>query len=65
MSETQLWSAILRRFWKLFGRRRESVEASMKRYTLNELLAECDPNISLSQEDRAWLDLPPAGRELL
>ena len=35
------------------------------RYTLDELLAQCDPAAELTEEDRAWLDARPAGRELL
>jgi antitoxin ChpS len=39
------------------------------RYTLDELLAQCDPNAPtnaapISDEDRAWSDLPPVGLEL-
>ena len=36
------------------------------RYTLDELLAKCDPNdqSELSEEDRVWINLPPVGREL-
>jgi len=34
------------------------------RYTLDELLSQCDPNAAISDEDRAWIDLPPVGREL-
>ena len=34
-------------------------------YTLDELLAQCDSNVSLSQEDRDWLDSAAMGRELL
>jgi len=36
-----------------------------RRYTLDELLAECDPTAEPTQEDREWLDARPAGRELL
>ncbi len=36
-----------------------------RRYTLDELLAQCDPNAEPAQEDREWLDARPAGRELL
>jgi antitoxin ChpS len=36
-----------------------------RRYTLDELLAQCDPNADPAQEDREWLDAQPAGRELL
>jgi antitoxin ChpS len=35
------------------------------RYTLNELLAECDPKARRSKEEREWLDAKPVGRELI
>jgi antitoxin ChpS len=35
------------------------------RYTLEELLAQCDPSAEHTAEDREWLDDKPAGRELL
>jgi antitoxin ChpS len=35
------------------------------RYTLAELLAQCDPTAEPTQEDREWLDVRPAGKELL
>jgi antitoxin ChpS len=31
---------------------------------LDKLLAHCDVNASLSDEDRAWVDIAPIGREL-
>jgi antitoxin ChpS len=34
------------------------------RYTLGELLAQCDPAAPVTEEDREWLDMPPVGREL-
>ena len=34
-------------------------------YTLNELLAQCDPQDPLSAEDQTWLTGPPAGSELI
>ena len=34
-------------------------------YTLDELLAQCDFDQPYSDEERAWLDAPPVGRELL
>jgi antitoxin ChpS len=34
------------------------------RYTLDELLAQCDPDAELAAEDRAWIDAAPSGREL-
>jgi antitoxin ChpS len=36
-----------------------------RRYTLEELLAQCDATAELSAEDREWLEAPPVGRELL
>lgn len=33
-------------------------------YTLDELLTQCDPEASISDEDRAWMNVPPVGREL-
>ena len=36
-----------------------------RRYTLDELLAQCDPAAEPAQEDHEWLDARPAGRELL
>ena len=42
------------------------VESPRKpRYTLEELLAECDRGASVSDEDREWRNSSPAGRELL
>jgi antitoxin ChpS len=35
------------------------------RYTLNELLAECDASAPMSDEDHVWLDSGPVGNELL
>ena len=35
------------------------------RYTLDELLAQCDPSAELAQEEREWLDTEPVGREPL
>jgi antitoxin ChpS len=34
------------------------------RYTLDELLAQYDPQPEITEEDRAWLDLGSIGREL-
>ena len=41
------------------------VEPQRSRYTLDELLAQCDASAELSAEDRAWLDDKPSGKELL
>lgn len=35
------------------------------RYTLDGLLAQCDPSAELTQEEREWLDTEPVGREPL
>ncbi|MBO0711661.1 MAG: antitoxin [Acetobacteraceae bacterium] len=35
------------------------------RYTLNELLAQCDASAEATTEDRDWLDAKPVGSELL
>ena len=35
------------------------------RYTLDELLAQCDFKARRTKEDREWLDNQPAGRELI
>ena len=34
-------------------------------YTLDELLAQCDESDTPSDEDRAWTDANPVGKELL
>jgi antitoxin ChpS len=34
-------------------------------YTLEELLARCDPSAERSDEEREWLEAPPVGREIL
>lgn len=34
------------------------------RYTLDELLAQCDSNAPLTEEDRIWIGAPSVGREL-
>jgi len=35
------------------------------RFTLDELLAQCDPKARRTKEEREWLDNKPVGRELL
>jgi antitoxin ChpS len=39
--------------------------ALRRRYTLDELLAQCDASAEFSAEDRIWLDSKPVGSELL
>jgi antitoxin ChpS len=35
------------------------------RYTLKELIAQCDPKARLTKEDRDWLNSKPVGGEIL
>jgi antitoxin ChpS len=35
------------------------------RYTLTELLAQCDVTAQVSEESRTWLDAGPIGREII
>ena len=35
------------------------------RYSLSELIQQCDTTVPPSDEDREWLDAPAAGREAL
>ena len=35
------------------------------RYTLDELLAQCNPKVRRTKEEREWLDSKPVGDELL
>lgn len=35
------------------------------RYSLEELLAQCDPHAETSEEDREWIDAPTVGKEIL
>ena len=39
------------------------VRARKGRYTLAELMAQCDLNAPLTSEDHAWIDAPAVGRE--
>ena len=42
------------------------VEPSPKRrYALADLIAQCDPSAAPDAGERAWLDAPPVGSELL
>jgi antitoxin ChpS len=34
------------------------------KYSLDELLAQCDPHAKVTEEDREWLHVKPKGREL-
>ena len=41
------------------------VQARKPRYTIEELLAQCDPNAPITDEEREWLDAPAVGREMI
>jgi antitoxin ChpS len=34
------------------------------KYTIDELVAGMEPDVPLTEEERAWMDEPPAGREV-
>ena len=45
--------------------RNVSAHSSKSRYTLADLLAHCQPeDFQRTEEDRAWLDMPPVGYEI-
>jgi antitoxin ChpS len=46
------------------GRRLVIQPQTKPKYTLDELLAQCDAPAALTEEDRAWIELAPVGREL-
>jgi antitoxin ChpS len=41
------------------------IEPQRPRYTLDELLAQCDSSAELNTEEREWHDAEPVGGELL
>ena len=41
------------------------IEPSVKKYSLQELLAQCDASAPISSEDGAWTASTAAGRELI
>ncbi len=41
------------------------IQPAAPRYTLAELLAKCDLSMPMSDEDRAWLNARPVGREIM
>ena len=40
-------------------------QTGKRRYTLDELLAQCNPDAPMTPEDREWVDAPAVGRELI
>jgi len=41
-----------------------SMHVRRPKYTLDELVADANPDAGLSDEERAWQDEPPVGREV-
>jgi len=42
------------------------IEAQKRpKYSLDELLAQCDETVEISPQEREWLDMKPVGAELL
>jgi antitoxin ChpS len=33
-------------------------------YTLDELMAQCDPSVPMTDEEREWIEAEPVGREI-
>lgn len=42
-----------------------AVPRTRPKYTLEELVAQCDPDAPLGEEDRTWLNDPPVGLEVI
>lgn len=42
-----------------------AVPRKRPKYTLEELMAQCDLDAPWSEEEREWLDLEPVGREII
>ena len=40
------------------------IKVRRPKYTLEELLADCNPDAPMSEEERAWHNAPPVGREI-
>ena len=36
-----------------------------RRYTLEELMAQCDLSVPMTDEEREWLEAEPVGREII
>lgn len=42
-----------------------AVPRKRPKYALEELLAQCDPNAEITDEERMWMNLEPVGREII
>lgn len=47
------------------GGRLIAVPRTRPKYTLEELIAQCELDAPLTDEDREWLNDPPVGREVI
>ncbi len=45
------------------GKLAEPETPNVGRYRLDDLMVQCDLNVQLTSEDRAWLDTPAIGHE--
>lgn len=45
------------------GDRLVIAKAKRRKYTLDELIAQCDPSVPVGADEREWLDAPSVGRE--
>jgi hypothetical protein len=43
----------------------EAKIGTLRKYTLEELLADLDADEPLSEEEREWINSPPVGREII
>ena len=42
-----------------------AVPKARPKYTLEELIAQCDPDAPWSEEEREWMDAPSVGKEII
>lgn len=45
--------------------KQHAVKRRYSKYTLQDLIAQCDLSAPLPEEDKEWLNSPPVGRELI
>jgi antitoxin ChpS len=42
-----------------------AVPRKRPKYTLDELLAQCDPHAEITDEEKMWMNLEPVGKEII
>lgn len=42
-----------------------AVPRKRPKYTLDELLAQCDPEAEITEEEKMWMNLEPVGKEII